>query len=165
MTKTKTLKSCKLTQSLEQSPSFHLLLPTYQQALHDLAAAGPLSLQKALTTILRQEKSADLQSVFFTEEILQNFVERNLPLPPQQDLLAEYQAKARHLIESFIILSFSEKQKILPQLASLNLNALKKLINLYKFGHHKQSQYLQKFIEKDPQLAVKFQSLTQNLAK
>lgn len=164
MTKTKTLKSNKLTQSLEKSPSFHLLLPTYQKSLHDLATTGPLSLQKALTSILHQEKPADLQSVFFTEEILQNFVERNLHLPPQQELLAEYRAYAQHLIESFILLSLPEKQKILPQLASLNLDALKKLINLYKFGHHKQDQYLRKFVEKDPQLAAKFQLLTKSLA-
>lgn len=157
--------SLHLPQLLENSRGFHFLIPTYQKALRDLADTGDLSLQKALAVILRREKPADLQSVYFTEEVLQNFVERNLGVNDQSALLDEYRAKAKHLIETFMFFTPEEKKEILPYIDSLNLHGVKELINLYKLGHHKQNQYLQTFAEKDPKQSIKFQLITQKLAK
>lgn len=165
MTTKTTQNSLHLPQLLENSRGFHFLIPTYQKALRDLAETGDLSLQKALAVILRREKSADLQSVYFTEEFLQNFVERNLGLTDQNALLQEYRDKAKHLVKAFMFFTVEEKAEILPYIDSLNLKGVKDLIDLYKFGHHKQDQYLQTFAEKDPKQAIKFQLLTQKLAK
>lgn len=158
-------KQSELQQLMEHSRAFHLLIPTYQQMLRTTAASGDLGLQKAFAVILRREKPADLQSVYFTEEVLQDFVETNLGVRDQLALLDEYRDKARQLINSFLPFSVEEKQQILPYIATLNLDQVKSMINLYKLGHHKQDQYLRIFAQKDPKLAIKFDLLTTQIAR
>jgi hypothetical protein len=161
----KTKSLIKLPQLLENSNGFHFLIPTYQQTLENLAKNGDLSLRKTLDAILRHENPADLQSAYFTEQLLQDFVERNLKPIDASILINEYRIKAKNLIETFICFSLEEKANIISSLNSLNLNALKELINLYKFGHHKQDQYLQMFAEKDPKQLIKFRLISKKLTK
>lgn len=155
-----------LPQILENSRGFHLLIPTFQQSLRQAIQTGDQSQQRALSMILSREKPADLQSVFFTEEVLQNFVETNLAAPqdPAQ-LLLEYREKARNMLGSFLFFTVAQKNEILPYIDSLNLDSLKKLINLYKLGHHKQDQYLRIFAEKDPRMATKFKLISSGATK
>lgn len=151
-----TLQNQSLQSLLEISRSVRLLLPAYRQVLNELAAGDNLAMQKAVLMILKREKPADLQSVYFTEEVLRNFVEKNLQISQTPGLLQEYRDYARQLINNFLFFNEKEKAEILPYLDTLDLAGLKKLIGLYRLGHHKQAQYLQTFAEKDPKTAVKF---------
>jgi len=145
-----------LTTLLEHSRAFPLLLTAYQNALHQLATGKNLAMQRAITMILKRENIRDLQSVYFTEEVLNNFIETNLALPVTPALTEEYREKARQLIGNFLFFSQKEKENILPYLDTLDLPGLKKIIELYRLGHRKQSQYLQTMAEKDPKTAIKF---------
>jgi hypothetical protein len=152
-------KNLPLQELLNRSRAVRFLLKSYQQALRDLAAGTDQNLQKTLSVILKREKPADLQNVYFLESVLQNFVETHLPLPAEEELLEEYRDQACQLVQNFLFFGEKEKQEILPYIGSLGLEDVKKLIELYQLGHHKQDQYLQTFAEKDPKLALKFQLL------
>jgi hypothetical protein len=144
---------------LDKSRAVKLLLSSYQEALHKLAGSDDYALQRTIALILKREKPTDLQSVYFTEEVLQKFVESNLEVPDQNALIEEYRDKARQLIKTFLFFGEKEKNEILPYIDTLDLDGLKKLIELYQMGHHKQDQYLRVFAEKDPKMAIKFELL------
>ncbi len=144
---------------LDKSRAVKLLLTSYQNALYALAESDDSNLQRTISMILKREKPVDLQNVYFTEEVLEKFVETNLEIPDQNALLEEYRDKARQMIQTFLFFGEKEKNEILPYLDTLDLNGLKKLIELYRMGHHKQNQYLQTFAEKDPKMAIKFELL------
>lgn len=155
MTK-KTTQNQQLLETLEHSRSIKMLIPCYQQALKDLASKGDLSLQRAVALILRREDPTDLQSVYFTEKMLQQFIEINSPTPDHQTLLSEYRDLARRLVQTFLFFNAEDKKQILPLIDSLQIPALREMIELYRSGHRKQHEYLQTMAEKDPKLAIKF---------
>jgi hypothetical protein len=155
----KTQRQTELKDQLDKSRGVQMLLPSYRQALVDLANNHESAQQSAVSMILKREKNSDLQSVYFTENVLQQFIEKNYPPQDQEQLLEEYKEKTRHLIRTFLFLSTEEKDKLIPQLDSLNIEGLKEMIELYHMGHHKQNEYLQVFAEKDPKSAIKFEML------
>jgi hypothetical protein len=150
-----------LQKALEQSAALPMLIPAYQQALRDLAISGDPVLQRAVNLILKQEQSADLQSVYFTERLLREFVAVNFPSLPAVTVLKQYRDLATRLIQAFLFFNAEDKKSLLPKVKKLELPALLKLIQLYREGHRKQLEYLQIMAEKDPKLGVKFRVLVE----
>ena len=141
-----------------------MLLPSYRELLYEVADSDDTSQQSAIGILLKREKPADLKSVYFTENILQQYIDQNFPPLPPEQLLPEYREKTKHLIRTFLFLNTEEKNKILPRIDTLDIQGCKELIELYKMGHHKQGEYLQIFAEKDPKTAIKFSVLVNGAA-
>lgn len=155
----KTQRQTELKEQLDNSRGVKMLLPSYQKALYELVDSDDTSQQSAIGIMLKREKPSDIQSVYFTEAILEKFIETNFPPQDQEALLEEYKEKTKHLIRAFLFMNTEEKNEILPKIDLLNIQGCKELIALYKMGHHKQSEYLQIFAEKDPKTAIKFNIL------
>jgi len=135
-----------------------MLVPSYQAALATLALSSQLPLKRNLEKILSQENSQDLQSLYFTEETLEKFVEDYLTLKiSAEQLRLEFRDKAERLIRSFLFFDTEQKNQLIPPLIELPLEGLKAIINQIRVGHRKQSEYLDTFIEKDPKVAIKFE--------
>lgn len=141
-----------------------MLLPSYRDILYELANSEDTAQQGAVSIMLKREKPGDLQSVYFTENILSQFIEQNFPPLPPEQLLPEYREKTKHLIRTFLFMDTEEKNKILPKIDTLSVPQLKELIDLYKMGHNKQAEYLKIFAEKDPKSAIKFNFLVNQRA-
>lgn len=157
-----------LTSQLHLSTAFQLLVPTYQNFLEQLVndqstfdRTKVVTLKKALSRILDREQANDLQNIFFTEKLLEDFVEKYFTLPADNLLKPEFREKAAHLINRCLFLNAEQKEHIIPQLDTVNLTGLKKIIALYRDGHHKQFQYLEIFAEKDRNNAAKFSVLVE----
>lgn len=157
MPKSATKNSALLTQ-IQISLAVKTLVPSYQKALTSLAPSSNLALKRNLQKILQQENPNDLQSLYFTEETLENLVEQHLSLQvsPEQ-LRQEFSAKAEKLIRTFLFFDQDQKDQLIPPLKTLPLEGLKAIINELRQGHRKQSEYLDTFVEKDPKIALKFQ--------
>ncbi len=155
-----------LTNQLRHTAAYKLLIPTYKSILEqladnelDLSKVDSITYKKALTNLLKRENEADLQSIFFTEKLLENFVETHFTLPDSAELRSEFQQKAKHLIETCLILTRRQRETLIAQLDQVNLEGLHKIIEVYREAHHKQNQYLQIFAEKDPNASIKFEVL------
>lgn len=155
-----------LTNQLKKASAYKLLIPTYQSILEqladnelDLTKVDSITYKKALANLLSRENEADLQSIFFTEKLLENFVETHFTLPDSAELRSEFQQKATRLIETCLILTRRQRETLIAQLDQVNLEGLRQIINLYREAHHKQNQYLQIFAEKDRNSSIKFEVL------
>lgn len=160
----KTQRQSDLKTLLDKSRGVQILLPSYREVLYELAETEDTAEQGAISIMLKREKPNDLQSVYFTENILSQFIEHNFPPQNQEKLLEEYKEKTKQLIRTFLFMDTEEKNKILPRIDGLNLPQLKELIELYKMGHNKQAEYLRIFAEKDPKSAIKFKFLVNKRA-
>ncbi|MCC6643254.1 hypothetical protein IT411_00735 [Candidatus Peregrinibacteria bacterium] len=161
-----------LTSQLHLSTAFQLLVPTYQNFLEQLISdqsafdkTKTVTLKKALGRILDRENTNDLQNIFFTEKLLEDFVEKYFTLPAYDVLKPEFREKAAHLVNRCLFLTAEQKENIVNQLDTVNLTGLKQIIALYREGHHKQFQYLQIFAEKDLNNAAKFSVLVEKALK
>ncbi len=154
-----TTRASQLVKKIKQSPACQLLIPTYRDLLLRMAVGNDIANQKALGVLLRQENPAELQSVFFIEDRLQNFIQTHLSPPSDENLLSEYRLKAGSLIQSFIIFTPEEKREVLEALKNMNLSAVRKLIDLYRYAHHKQHDYLQLLAVSDPDHARQWEKI------
>jgi hypothetical protein len=154
-----------LQKALERSAALPMLIPAYQRALRNLALSGDRALQRAASLILRQERPDELQSVYFTERLLSEFVAVNFPSLPAATVLRQYRQLATRLIQAFLFFSAEDKAKILPSIDRLDLPALLKMIQLYREGHRKQLEYLQIMAEKDPKMGTKFRVLVEQATR
>lgn len=155
-----------LTNQLKKSAAYKLLIPTYQSILEQLAdneldlnRVDSITYRKALANLINRENEADLQSIFFTEKLLENFVETHFTLPDSAELRSEFQQKAARLIETCLILTRRQRETLVTQLDQVNLEGLRQIIEVYREAHHKQNQYLQIFAEKDRNSSIKFEVL------
>lgn len=158
MTKTILKPAHDLLASIRQSSVVPTLVSSYRNALEKLADSDQFALKRTLQTILKQEKTNDLQSLYFTEETLEKFVEEHLKITtPAEKLKVEFRDKAEKLVRTFLFFDAEQKNQIIPALNTFPLEGLKKFINLMHEGHRKQSEYLDVFVEKDPKTAIKFE--------
>lgn len=155
-----------LTNQLRNTAAFKLLIPTYQSILEqladnelDLSKVDSITYKKVLASLLSRENESDLQSIFFTEKLLENFVETHFTLPESAELRSELQQKATRLIETCLILNRRQREALIAQLDQVNSEGLRQIIELYREAHHKQNQYLQIFAEKDLNSSIKFEVL------
>ena len=155
-----------LTNQLKKSSAYKLLIPTYQSILEQLAdneldlnKVDSVTYRKVLANLINRENEADLQSIFFTEKLLENFVETHFTLPDSTELRSEFQQKAARLIETCLILTRRQRDTLIAQLDQVNLEGLRQIIEVYREAHHKQNQYLQTFAEKDRNSSIKFEVL------
>lgn len=154
---TKTSKTNRtLQKTLEHSRSVKMLIPSFQKALTDLASGGDSTLQRAIGLILHREDPTDLQSVYFTEKMLQEFIEINFPAPDHATLLSEYRDLAHRLVQTFLFFNAEDKKQVMPLIDKMEIPALREMIELYRNGHRKQHEYLQTMAEKDPKFGIKF---------
>lgn len=154
---TKTNQKLDLINQINNSQAIKLLIPAYQQALVKLANSRQLALKKALEAILRQENTQDAQTIEFTEITLEGFIERNLPAIDQAVLHNQLVIKAERLLRTFLFFTSQNKAQIAASLPGLTIIGLKKFIDTMRQGHHKQSEYLSVFAQKDPKSAIKFE--------
>lgn len=155
-----------LTNQLKNTSAYKLLIPTYQSILEQLAEneldlnkVDSITYKKVLANLLSRENEADLQSIFFTEKLLENFVETHFTLPDSAELRSELQQKATRLIETCLILTRRQRETLIAQLDQVNSEGLRQIIEVYREAHHKQNQYLQIFAEKDRNSSIKFEVL------
>jgi hypothetical protein len=153
------IKNSVLSTQIQNSLAVKTLTSSYQAALAALALSPDQALQHNLEKILIQENPNDLQSLYFTEETLEQFVEENhLESTSSDDQLRfEFSKKAEKLIRTFLFFDNDQKDKLIPPLKTLPLEGLKAIISELRQGHRKQSEYLDVFVEKDPKVALKFE--------
>ena len=150
-------KNQELLTQIENSPSVKMLVPSYQQALRALAEEGSPAARQ-LSRILTQENPHDLQSQYFTEETLENFVARSLTLTVSpEELRLEFALKAERLIRAFLFFDSEQVESLVKPLGTLPLEGLQAIIAHMRQGHRKQSEYLDIFTQKDPKFAIKFE--------
>lgn len=161
MAQTVTQNSALLTQ-VQNSLTVKMLVPCYQKALTSLALSADIALKRNLEKILLQENPNDLQSLYFTEETLENLVEKHLESSvTEQQLRQEFAQKAEKLIRTFLFFDQEQKDQLIPPLKTLPLEGLKAIINELRQGHRKQSEYLDTFVQKDPNIALKFEVIAE----